>query len=865
MPKKTNKQNSISTNSEVEHVRSNDAIITTTKTNTDETAEDANQEIAPEANAKLTSESLSESLPESLSESNSESSSGSDSDSADDKSTAMDGDEDAEAPSSSKNGPINELNGQASASNAETDSLKSASSSSSDSQSGSESDPSGSSGSDSAQAEAMDSVSRHDQTEDSSSLTGYVPIEDDEFYLMDESATKSEVRESSEESESNNEVIADVGGLLDKAILESDGHDISNFPTQSKGSSKSNAGNKRAKKKGVTRTKTIQSSTNDLSLSVSDNSEHLDADEGEILIVLERAIPMEEKFFRKRKAADLESDQEKKRTVVDAKENNMFESDEGDPSVLPESPEQIFESSQNLDLAPETAQRSSSPEISVTPPELVEPVIIDIASESEAEELQVICTPSKKRVRSPFSLLFNPVLAEDVGLKANVDTVTLHELIGVRDLQQTFQFNFNVDVPFFTSFLHEDFLAKKKKVTFITGGSVLAGLPLRPPNFTELIPFLPHRYASHHSKMMVNFYEDKTVEVVIMSANLTAIDYSGLTQGIWRSGRLKKHLTKTSHGKRFRRDLCNYLKKYGLSVIRDLADQLHDCDFSDVTVELVASVPGSFTYESSKSETYGYHKLRQVLARNKLLVKDTLLKHNILAQVSSIASPYNYSTKAGKTASLLSHILCPSVFEDYDGPLEQGADAAIASQRERNYEPHLIFPTAREIAHSSLGFLSGTAVHFSYKDSPASRLQYSQNLKPYFCKWHSLENITYRENTTPHIKVYACDNGDDWKSLKWILMGSHNLSKQAWGYPSLKAPSTAIVSSYELSVLASGGKQGLIPVYDSDYARKKSQHPVRLPFKLPPEPYGPKDKPWSPAIDWGSLTDRFHNQHHGNS
>lgn len=861
MSKKNNQKNSTTTNSDEERVNSSDATITTTEdttTKTDEPGDDQNQQTMPEQNSKLTSQSLSE-ISGSQSETNSESGSESDSDSADDKVTGMDGDASAESLQSEDQISLDEPIDEVSVSNLDANSLESAPISSS-SNSDSDPDSSDSSDSGSVKAELETGVSDSDQVEEPSLKVKNV--DEEEFFLMDESTPTVEVQETSEESEVNNEEFAKTGGLLEMAISEYD-DGISDSPLHRRSSSKRKAGKKSAKKKAETKLEIIQSSAIDLSLNVSDSSAHLDTDDGEILFVLERAIPIQEKFFRKRRSTDLEPVQVKKPTIVDTKTDDDIapESDEAESPALAESPPQNFSSSQNLELELEIAQSSSSSEASETP--FSEPVVIDIASESETEEQQVITTHSKKRVRSPFSLLFNPVLAEDVGRKANVDTVTLHELIGVKDLQQTFQFNFNVDVSFFTSFLHEDFLAKKKKVTFITGGSVLAGLPLRPANFTELIPFLPHRYASHHSKMMVNFYEDKTVEIVIMSANLTAMDYSGLTQGIWRSGRLKKHLTKTSHGKRFRRDLCNYLKKYGLSVIRDLADQLHNYDFSNVTVELVASVPGSFTDESSKAETYGYHKLRQVLTRNKLLVKDTLSKHNILAQVSSIASPYNYSTKAGKSASIFSHILCPSVFEEYNGPLEQGAEAAIASQQEQNYEPHLIFPTAREIAHSSLGFLSGTAVHFTYKDSPASKLQYSQNLEPYFRKWHNLDNITFRENTTPHIKIYACDNGDDWKSLKWVLMGSHNLSKQAWGYPSLKEPSTAIVSSYELSVLASGGKNGLTPVYDSDYARKKSQHPVRLPFKLPPEPYGPKDKPWSPAIDCGSLTDRFHNQHHG--
>lgn len=504
------------------------------------------------------------------------------------------------------------------------------------------------------------------------------------------------------------------------------------------------------------------------------------------------------------------------------------------------------------------------------------PKIIEVESESEELVVAPRSTSSSKGSRSTIRLLFNPSyglgeLSSDQ--EVNLDTVTVNELIGLKDLVQTYQFNFNVDLEYFLSFLHPDFAKNRRNITFITGSSLLNEHPLKNAfkkkfDISEVIASLPNRFASHHSKMMVNFFEEGEVEIIIMTCNLTQLDFGGLTQACWRSGRLRKGKTTTTLGKRFRFDLIRYLAKYKHNVTDKLLKSLEVLNYSSVDIELVASVPGVYPLGDLKptGESYGYVKLRQVLERNNLLLKDDGKRHNILAQVTSIAYPY--VSRKGHTSSIFTHLLLPLMFGDWKRLLEPGAQSSQEHQKQFNYKPLIVFPTGQEIASSNFGFLSGSAVHFKYTTSAIHKQQYEQNIKPYLCKWGN-GTQTGREKVTPHVKYYACDNGDDWRTLRWVMVGSHNLSKQAWGYPLAKSEGAFyVVDSYELSVFKPGKDQPLVPVYASDLLPTKLKgppkgSPVRFPFKVPPTPYTETEKPWSAEVDFGSLEDRWGNTYHG--
>lgn len=488
----------------------------------------------------------------------------------------------------------------------------------------------------------------------------------------------------------------------------------------------------------------------------------------------------------------------------------------------------------------------------------------DKLAEKSASTVESVAKSAIRLFYLPSSDLHDDMLHSSI--EDNKDTVTFNELVGTKDLEETFQFNFSIDVPLFVSYLHPEFVRQKRKITLITGSQQLNSFDAESKkmlavfNLHEVVADVTDRFGSHHTKMMINFFEDQTCEVVIMTCNITKLDIGGLSQMCWRSGRLPKGTTNANcMGTLFQRDLNNYLLRYKKQTTNRLAKKMSQFDFSTVNVELVASTPGYFDLNDvcNKSEVYGYGKLQQVLKRNGLLIQDTSQHHSILAQVSSIAYPL--VSERFNTSSIFTHLLCPLVFNSNFKVLPPGKESAYKHQESHKYTPSIIFPTAGEISRANVGFGAGLSIHFNYTRSHAHINQYKQNIQPYLKKWGSKEDLAGRNDIPPHVKLYACDDGNGWKTLKWVLLCSHNLSKQAWGAPISKDGKKYKVASYELGILVPGTSE-LSPCYKRD-SSPNLENPIRLPFALPPEPYGVSEQPWSPQLNFGSLEDRFGNKY----
>ncbi|CUM50579.1 unnamed protein product [Debaryomyces fabryi] len=527
--------------------------------------------------------------------------------------------------------------------------------------------------------------------------------------------------------------------------------------------------------------------------------------------------------------------------------------------------------------------------------------VIVVSSEDEALDEKDNREPSQsiELNRSQIRLMSDPSYSLHeikIDNDVNKDTILLSDLVGSKDLKETYQFNFSVDLEFFLMHLHPDMSKYLRKITFITGSRLLDANELildiafikSKFNISELTADLPIRFGTHHTKMMINFYTDETCEIVIMTCNLQKIDFGGLTQMCWKSGRLHKSngIKTPKRGALFQKDLKNYLCRYKKKPLNELSKCIDEYDFLPVNVELIASAPGFFNMAEAtdESEIYGYGKLYQVLRRNNLLIDNSKRenKYNVLAQVSSISYPF--ATEKLNTASIFSHLLCPLIFSGMSrvsfNSLKPGAELFKKNQNTHNYKPHILYPSVEDVANSNVGFASGQALHFKYTTTPTHRNQYEQNIKPYLYRWQSgsSKDETGRENVVPHVKLYMCDNGDDWSTLRWVLMGSHNLSKQAWGAKNGAKftngdPLIYQVSSYELGILIPGNvnqnkrEHTLKPVYGSDTfptGERNNYIPLRMPFKLPPVKYQSSDRPWSAIINYGNNPkDRFGQCYYG--
>lgn len=119
---------------------------------------------------------------------------------------------------------------------------------------------------------------------------------------------------------------------------------------------------------------------------------------------------------------------------------------------------------------------------------------------------------------------------------------------------------------------------------------------------------------------------DFLFRVIVHTANMIPGDWGNMTQAVWQSPLLPlASPTATSSttensvfgtGKRFKRDLLNYLEFYGSKRTGNLVSQLKKYDFTSVKASLIASVPSRERFEGADSKTstlWGWPALRDTI------------------------------------------------------------------------------------------------------------------------------------------------------------------------------------------------------------------------------------------------------------
>lgn len=420
----------------------------------------------------------------------------------------------------------------------------------------------------------------------------------------------------------------------------------------------------------------------------------------------------------------------------------------------------------------------------------------------------------------------------------NLDTVSISDILGVADIKQMFQFNFRISISYVMDHLP---LSKQRTIDalFIHGGSrndpehehLTQEAKLYGPRVKIDNVYLQSPFGTHHSKIMVLFYGDNAdhCEIIIHTANLIAHDWENTTQGVWRSGRLAR--TSGDYKKsQFQTDFIEYLQSYKLSSLKPLIKQIANYDFSRVKGTLIASTPGRFYKDTPDFSKWGANKLRAALdGYHNGSDDDQLIMQ--CSSVGTLGNKDNYLTPVLKTAML--------------GKNPMAETRGICSVK-------LVYPTVDDVRNSINGYTSGGSI-FMKKQKPKD-LQQLDYIRPMLCRWKGEK--TRRGRAAPHIKTYTRVSKDNEK-IRWFLLTSANLSKQAWGSLHQK-DSYQWIQNFECGILL---MEDLKPVYLPTQARARDQvsgqteYPsrslIRLPYDLPVEPYTSTDEPWTP---WQEYT-----------
>ena len=401
-------------------------------------------------------------------------------------------------------------------------------------------------------------------------------------------------------------------------------------------------------------------------------------------------------------------------------------------------------------------------------------------------------TSSRRNVvlPSPFTL----TKIRDLPASSNVDTVSLHDILGNPLIKEAWVFNFCFDIDWMMQFFDPD-VRDLVQVKIIHGSwrnedsnkIAIDHACRRWKNVEAFKAYLPDQFGTHHSKMLVLFTHDDQAEVVIHTANMLQKDWTNLTQAVWRTGPLSKQtkmdggVGPIGSGSRFKHDLLAYMKEYKKSA-QALVKQLQDYDFGHVRGALIASVPSKFnnslTSSTKEQHLWGFSQLREVLSHvSRIRIPsqrdDRDAQRHLVAQVSSIATLPN-----GWLRNLVESTH-PPLLDTYQASIKQSPTTLS-----------VIYPTAPNVASSLDGYAAGGSIHT--KAQSATHLTQINNLRPHLCQWIKGPVDQFRagrDKAAPHIKTYvqynqtptreALERGD--VEIEWALLSSANLSVQAWG------------------------------------------------------------------------------------
>ncbi|KAI6055568.1 tyrosyl-DNA phosphodiesterase 1 [Marmota monax] len=416
------------------------------------------------------------------------------------------------------------------------------------------------------------------------------------------------------------------------------------------------------------------------------------------------------------------------------------------------------------------------------------------------------------------------------GIKPKYNSKALHikdilsPLFGT--LVSSAQFNYCFDVVWLVKQYPPEF--RKKPILLVHGDKREAKAHLHAQakpyeNVSFCQAKLDIAFGTHHTKMMLLLYEEG-LRVVIHTSNLIHEDWHQKTQGIWLSP-LYPRIGQQTHRSgesitHFKADLISYLKAYNAPPLQEWINTIQEHDLSETNVYLIGSTPGRF--QGSQKDNWGHFRLRKLLREHTSSIPKAEC-WPIVGQFSSI----------GSLGADESKWLCSEFKESLLGP---GQDSKIPGKS--TIPLHLIYPSVENVRTSLEGYPAGGSLPYSIQTAEKQNWLHS-----YFHTWSA--DTSGRSNAMPHIKTYMRPS-PDFSRIAWFLVTSANLSKAAWGALE-KNGAQLMIRSYELGVLFLPSAFGL----DSFKVKQKffsgsreSTDLFPVPYDLPPEPYGSKDRPW---------------------
>lgn len=220
----------------------------------------------------------------------------------------------------------------------------------------------------------------------------------------------------------------------------------------------------------------------------------------------------------------------------------------------------------------------------------------------------------------------------------------------------------------------------------------------------------------------------------------------------------------------FEVDLLAYLGALGLPrECGGFLGEVGKVDFSKArALGLVASVPGY--HRGGQRDRYGHMRLRGILSRQRWPTE--FKESDLVCQFSSLGSIDEKWLKSEFTESMASQMVSDREWfgrDVYLADLEREGVKLGPNFPFFHGQLHLVWPTVAEVMGSLEGAAAGQSIPGYEKNVTKAFLQ------PLYRKWG-------RCPAAPHMKFYGrFSSGCREPRFCWAAVGSHNLSKAAWG------------------------------------------------------------------------------------
>ncbi|CAH0599570.1 unnamed protein product [Chrysodeixis includens] len=356
-------------------------------------------------------------------------------------------------------------------------------------------------------------------------------------------------------------------------------------------------------------------------------------------------------------------------------------------------------------------------------------------------------------------------------------SITLSEILdrSLGELKCSLQINFMVDIAWL---LAQYYFAgyRDKKLTILYGEESpdLKTIATKKPQVDAYMVQMSTPFGKHHTKMMVLCYENGSLRVVISTANLYWDDWENRTQGLWFSPECPELPPDSmphdgESPTMFKRSLLRYLNHYHLPNLAYYVERIKRCDFSQINVFLVASVPGSHF-----DTDWGMTRTGSLLRQHCCIPPDENRQWPLVAQASSIGS-FGKEPKLWLTGDFLHNF------------------TKIKNQSQLLSSPpelKIVYPSLENVRQSHDDLLGGGCLPYA-ADAHAKQMW----LMNYLYQWQA--KSSHRNKAMPHIKSYTRVCGD---RAAYYLLTSANISKAAWGQLN-KGNGALRIMSYEAGVL----------------------------------------------------------------